>query len=237
MNEGVLVFTIIGGFVVVAATMVILTLQYLRRVKRELQAYADSHGCTFSAKDTLGILKLCKDLKEFRQGSSHKVSLLVFGQRDGVRFCFFTHEFETGSGDSTTHYNHRWLLLEGALTVPSHLWVRPENFVDRIAEMMGFDDIDFEFNQFNDMYFVKADDKKTAYDFFGREVMESLVHDREKYCFEARGPLFIFSLSNLQFSVSRFDFVLGAAFGLLGKLDPLAREKFLVRPVGKATGR
>jgi len=55
------------------------------------------------------------------------------------------------------------------------LKVRPENFFDKLAGAVGFDDIDFESDEFSKKFHVKARDKKFAYAVITQEMMAFLL--------------------------------------------------------------
>lgn len=55
------------------------------------------------------------------------------------------------------------------------LFLRREAFSDKFAAKLGFNDIDFESIAFNETYFVKAADKKWAYDIVHQRMMEYLL--------------------------------------------------------------
>jgi len=47
------------------------------------------------------------------------------------------------------------------------LYLRPENIFDRVTDFFGYDDIDFESVEYSRQFFVKAQDKRWAYDILG----------------------------------------------------------------------
>ena len=103
--------------------------------------------------------------------------------------------------------------------------MRPEGIFDKLAEVVGFDDIDFEYNEFNKKYYVKADDKRLAYDFFGRNMMNYLLMLPRPINLEVLGPHFLVSYNHrvpLQF----YDRLLDTMAGLMTKFDKLTREKY-----------
>jgi hypothetical protein len=55
------------------------------------------------------------------------------------------------------------------------LLIRPENFLDKAAGLIGFEDIDLDNAEFNRKFHVSADDKKFAYDVLNQRLMEFLL--------------------------------------------------------------
>ncbi len=58
-------------------------------------------------------------------------------------------------------------------TIP--LFIRRENALDKVGEFLGADDIDFESVEFSRKFFVKASDKKWAFDIIHTRTMEYLL--------------------------------------------------------------
>jgi hypothetical protein len=55
------------------------------------------------------------------------------------------------------------------------LLIRPENFFDKLAAIVGFDDINFESHEFSKRFYVKGRDRKLAYDIITAPMMEYLL--------------------------------------------------------------
>ena len=58
------------------------------------------------------------------------------------------------------------------------LLIRPEGFFDKVAGAFGFDDIDFESEEFSRAFFVKSSDKRFAYDVLHPRMLELLMAER-----------------------------------------------------------
>ncbi len=81
----------------------------------------------------------------------------------------------TGKNRSTHTYQFSYLLLELPFLRSCDLMVRQEGVFDKLAGMIGFDDIDFESAEFSDRFHVKSSDKKFAYDVLHPRMMEFLL--------------------------------------------------------------
>lgn len=53
--------------------------------------------------------------------------------------------------------------------------IGPEGFFSKIAQAIGFDDIDFESHEFSRQFCVRSSDKKFAYDFCNARMIEYLL--------------------------------------------------------------
>lgn len=75
-----------------------------------------------------------------------------------------------------THWR-RYLIVELGAAFP-RLFLRTEGFLDRVAGFVGFDDIDFESEEFSRRYFCKSGDRQFAYAMIHPQMMEWLLSRR-----------------------------------------------------------
>lgn len=89
----------------------------------------------------------------------------------------FTYKVTRNNGKSrtTTTYHVSYLLLRPPLVWRGELRIRPEHLFDKLAGAIGFDDIDFESEEFSRKFHVKCDDKRFAYDVVTPRMMEFLL--------------------------------------------------------------
>jgi len=113
----------------------------------------------------------------FKQGHDRSVDYLIEGKSHGKQILLFDYSYKTGSGKSETTHGLTALMIQTPV-YGCGLTVRPENFFDRLAAFVGFDDINFEFEEFNRAFQVKCNDKKFAYDVFHNKMMEFLMEHR-----------------------------------------------------------
>lgn len=95
----------------------------------------------------------------------------------------FSHHYEVESTDSkgrrsTSHYYHNVYSLGLPRDVPQLTIVR-EDFLSKVAQVFGYDDIDFESHEFSKTFCVRCKDKKTAYDVCHPRAMEFLLENRD----------------------------------------------------------
>lgn len=75
-----------------------------------------------------------------------------------------------------THWR-RYLVLEIGVQFP-RLFLRAEGMLDKLAGFVGFDDIDFESEEFSKRYFCKSDNRQFAYAVIHPQMMEWLMTRR-----------------------------------------------------------
>ncbi len=99
---------------------------------------------------------------------------IEFGERR-LDVVMGDHRFtERSGGDKRTHE-----LSYAIVTVPYHgtpdLVIREEGLADRLKSAVGFDDIDFESEEFSRKFWVTSNDKRFAYDVVHPRMMEFLL--------------------------------------------------------------
>ena len=88
----------------------------------------------------------------------------------------FEYETEDSDGD-TDHHQFSFVLVHLPFTTPS-LELRRENLFDKLAAAIGFDDIDFESDEFSRRYHVVSDDKRFAYDVLHPRMLAFLLDEQ-----------------------------------------------------------
>ncbi len=171
--------------VVVGGVIAFGVYSYLKAKKRreDLGRIAGELGLEFNAVDPLDIANRYEHLEPLAQGHNRRAYNVVHGQRDdnfitAFDYVYYTTQTSTDSQGKTTsrevaHYFSAVIFQMGTVFPP--LFIRPENFLDKIASAVGFDDIDFESAEFSRRFFVKSGDKKFAYDVIHPRMMEYLL--------------------------------------------------------------
>jgi hypothetical protein len=124
----------------------------------------------------------------FRRGHSRVARNTLTGAIDTGRgeWAFkagdFRYKVTSGSGKSrrTSTYHFSYLIVHLPWTTPP-LLIRPEGVFDKLLGALGFDDIDFESEEFSRRFHVAGPDKRFAYDVCHPRAIELLL--------QARAPL------------------------------------------------
>jgi hypothetical protein len=140
------------------------------------QEAAQRHGFVYFPTDPFDITNR-QEFSLFQQGHSKKVCNCIQGAYEGLPVLMFDYEYKTGSGKNQTTHSLSALLAELVIFSP-HLVIRPEGVLDRLAAFFGFDDIQFESDEFNRAFNVSSNDKKFAYDICHPEMMEFLLQNQ-----------------------------------------------------------
>ena len=101
----------------------------------------------------------------------------VAGQRCRAKMGDFRYKVTRHSGKSTSTqaYSFSYLIVHLPWADVPDLLVRREGMFDKIAGVLGFDDIDFESAEFSRRFHVKSADKRFAYGVIDARMMEYLL--------------------------------------------------------------
>jgi len=166
-----LLFILFTGLVVAAAVWGHIASQ---QRKKDLAALAASWGFTWEDHDPFGIEERYGGFAALARGNGRAAFNVFHGARNERRVICFDYKYVTGSGKNRHTHRLSAAILDLGVRTP-RLFVRTEHVFDKIAEFVGFDDIDFESAAFSREFLVKSDDRKFAYDVFHARAMEYML--------------------------------------------------------------
>ena len=148
--------------VVIGIAIVVGLLAAAKR-RQAMAVWASGKGLQFSAGKDHSFDNRFAAFKCLRQGNSRYAHNIISGVCDGLEIQAFDYHYVTGSGKNRTTHTFSAMLVKSPLPLQP-LYIRRENIFDKVTEFFGLDDIDFESAEFSRKFFVKAPDKKWAYD-------------------------------------------------------------------------
>jgi len=156
-------------FVLFAALIIALAVfSSIARAKRlkALRAWTAQRGWRFLGGRDGAFDDRYPDFGASRHGSNRYACNIMqapWRERDALAFDY---HYETHSHDSKgrrkTHHHHFSAVIVNAGLALRPLHIRPESFFDKIAEFVGWDDIDFESAEFSRKFHVTSPDRKWA---------------------------------------------------------------------------
>jgi len=169
--------------------------------KKRREAFAllaAKHGLEFHPEKDRRAIRQFEFVDPIRKGSNRYLYNRVRGEMDGRPLETFDFHYETHSTDSkgsrrTSHHHGSCFLLMLPGAFPE-LRIYREGFFQKIAQALGFDDIDFESVEFSKRYTVKSRDKKFAYDFCNARMIDYLL-DEEDLNIEVEGAWLVLAFS------------------------------------------
>jgi hypothetical protein len=142
--------------------------------RKELAAWAAVHGLSFYEGRACDLESKYPQFGCLQQGHSRYAHNLIEGQWDGRGMLGFDYHYVTGHGKNRHTHHFSAVILKSDVPLQP-LYIRPENFLDKVTEFFGADDIDFESAEFSREFFVKAANKRWAYDVIHPRAMEFLL--------------------------------------------------------------
>ena len=190
MGEGGIVFIfilfvllIIGGAIFAAIAA--------RRRRNALFELAARLGLNFSPGNDCELADRFGFLDKLAQGSNRYVCNVISGNYRQNQVLVFDYHYETHSTDSNGHtQTHHHYFSCFILLLPTNfpeLKITHEGLFSKIAQALGYEDIDFESAEFSRTFCVRSKDRKFAYDVCNAQMMEYLLANRD-LSLEIEGP-------------------------------------------------
>ena len=171
-----------GGVIVVFICIIGAIIWGIRAGKKrrdDMTLLAEKLGMDFSHERNYRMADRFSFLDKLRQGSNQYAFNLMSGIFQNEQITVFDFHYETYSNDSkgrrqTHHHHFSFFILELSKYFPE-LTIAKESFFSKIAQAVGYDDIDFESHEFSKKFVVRSKDKKFAYDFCNAQMIDYLL--------------------------------------------------------------
>jgi hypothetical protein len=160
---------------VVMALVVIIQIQLVAARRKEVAAYAAERGLQFRSDKNRELDDRYREFGCLRRGHSRYGHNMFWGELSGLQVIGFDYHYVTGHGKNRKV--HRFSAVITPSPIPlKPLFVRREHVFDKVTEFLGMDDIDFESAEFSRRYYVKAADKRWAYDVIHQRMMDFFLN-------------------------------------------------------------
>ena len=155
-----------------------------KKRREELAALAERLGFRFDPNNDSSHDDEYAQFEIFRRGHSRVAkntltsTVELFERSCRLVMGDFRYKITSGSGKNrrTTTYNFSYLIVHPPWQTPP-LLIRPEGVWDKLKGAFGFDDIDFESDEFSRKFYVQSSDRKFAYDVLHARMMEFLLQN------------------------------------------------------------
>jgi hypothetical protein len=164
----------------IALIVVVSVLAYISARKRReaMAALAAKLGLYFEPDKNWDIAQRYSFLDKLRAGSNRYAFNIFLGDYKGYDVIVFDYHYRTGSGKNTQHHYISFFILHLPASFPE-LVIGSEGFFSKIAQAVGYDDIDFESHEFSRKFCVRSRDKKFAYDVCNAKMIEYLLSNTD----------------------------------------------------------
>mgnify|MGYP001765660199 CR=1 FL=1 len=206
--------------------------------RQEMAGWAQANGLKFLPANDRSLYMRYRAFSCLQRGDNqyaYNICLGTIGQRVT---CGFDYHYETHSTDSkghrqTHHHYFSALVVDSSLPLKP-LSIRPEGFLDRVAEFVGFEDIDFESAEFSQKFHVSAPDRRWAFDVLHQKTMELMLAYPRSHI-EFRSSQVMAYHSSRTFTLGEFSSALKVVTSILDYLPPGVVEE--LKASGSGGGR
>jgi len=181
---------VVPAFIALAAAVIVFGILKARQRRDAMARLAADLGFEYYADDPWGLAERYAMFDLFGRGHSRKASNVLCGELDGRAVVAFDYKYTTGSGKNQSTHHYQGVVL-GLPIVAAGLRMRGETAFDRLASWVGWDDIDFESDEFSRRYHVRSEDRRFAYDIFHARLIEHLLACGDVPDLEMKGNLMI----------------------------------------------
>jgi hypothetical protein len=169
-------------FIIIAALVIAGVIAASIAAKKRREAFAvlaQRLELTYSAGKDYSLADRYEFLDKLAQGSDRYAYNILSGVYQHHSILAFDYHYETYSRDSkgnrqTHHHHFSFFILEMERAFPE-LTISREGVFSKVAQALGYDDIDFESHEFSRKFCVRSKDKKFAYDVCHPRMMEYLL--------------------------------------------------------------
>lgn len=176
----VFIFVVFAALVIVGIIWSVIAAGKRRAAMAELAARL---GLSFRPGKDHALADGYSFLNKLRKGSNRYAFNILEGVYHTQRVVVFDFHYETHShsskgGRRTHHHYFSFFILLVPHAFPE-LTIAREGLLSKIAQAVGYDDIDFESADFSRTFVVRSKDKRFAYDVCNAKMMEFLLQHRD----------------------------------------------------------
>ncbi len=230
----------IAVFIVVAAVVIAfiiwqskLAAERERARRAALAEFAASNGMSFSVTDPLNLDSRYNGVNDIGRGHArYAEDVLNLSQPmlTAFRYHYKTWETRTVTRNGRTHTEQyekthwrQYLIIELNSQFPA-LSLRSENLFDKLACFVGFDDIDFESEEFSKKYFCKSASKEFAYAVMHPQMMEYLMNLALPV--EFNGGLLLMDLGRYKFDAPGLANAVNVVAGMVNRIPDFVWQDY-----------
>jgi len=184
MDAAPLTFLVLMALVLALGIGLALAAHAAERRRREaLFALASRLGLRFDASRDPGLAARYAYLKALAKGENRYFFNSLAGRHRGEEVLVSDYHYEITTTNSKGHrQTHHHYLSVFALSLPKafpELTIAKEGFMSKIAQSLGYEDIDFESHEFSRSFCVRSRDKKFAYDVCNARMIDYLLGNKD----------------------------------------------------------
>jgi len=150
-------FVIIGGALALIGGVAWLGWMQEKKRKEAMQAAALALGFSYSDEES----GECHGLPVFERGRARRARNVLTGETAGNAVTLMDYQYTTGSGKNSQTHRQTIAVFPQAGTGLPDFELGPENFLHRLGQVFGYQDIDFEEDpEFSKAFLLRGSDEK-----------------------------------------------------------------------------
>jgi hypothetical protein len=230
------------GIIVIAIVvwLAVISAAHNRERLAALAGWASANGYQFSPMDPFNLDARFHGVGDIGQGHSRR-AYEILSRNDPVPTWMFRYEFRTWEtrtvtdGNGRTHtetyeetHQRSFLIVELQSAFP-RLFLRPENLFDKVVAMVGFDDINFESEEFSRRFFCKSDNREFAYAVIHPQMMDWMLSLRAanlRFEGQLQGQLFVSHIEKLPTTSQGRQAAIAMAAGFINRIPPFVWQDY-----------
>ena len=183
----ILIFVLV--LVAVAAGLVYGFVQKQKR-REALAMFALQNHLEYSRVDPFGLADF--DFHLFRLGDGRGCENVVWGDWHGLGvkvadYWYYTESSDSKGRTSRTYHRFSVVLADVAAFLP-RVSIEKESMLSHVANALSFHDLQFESEEFNRLFQIRAADPEFAYKLIDARMIRWLLSTRGAFGFEVSGP-------------------------------------------------
>ena len=181
---------VVPAFIALAVALIVFGILKARQRREAMTRLAADLGFEYYPDDPWNLEDKYAMFELFGRGHSRGASNVICGEIDGRAVVAFDYRYTTGSGKNQSTHSYQAVVM-GLPIVAAGLRMRSESLFDRVASWVGYEDIDFESDEFSRRYHVACDDRRFAYDILHARLIDYLLGCGSVPNLEMQGPLMV----------------------------------------------
>jgi hypothetical protein len=167
--------------IVVSVVVMVMAVSYARFVRaqkrrRARTALAETLGLRFDPDRDYALADRYRFLDKLRTAGGYRFAFNRFwGNYRGCQVTVFDYNYEMRDRSSSKGYDYYSCFVLRLPKLVPRLTIVREGLSSKIAQALGYEDIDFESHQFSRKFCVRSSDKRFAYDFCNTRMVEYLL--------------------------------------------------------------
>lgn len=190
-----------------------------KKRKKGMEQAAAELGLAFSEKLSDEEQGMFSNFAIAQMGKSQATSNAITADSGELRMVLFDHVYTTGSGKNKSTHQQSIVMCSSPMLQLPQFSLAPEYFFHRIADFLGYKDIDFDDDEaFSKQFLLKGPDEAAVRELFNAQRRGAFMKFTD-VTIEGSGHTFIFYQARKRRGVEQLRELMESGFGVFGVLS------------------